>query len=537
MNEAVAERIKEGYTGKKALRKDAVKNLTLILSGSHDEMIKLKPHEFDEWINTTQKWVEDTFDAENIVRFSVHMDEKTPHIHAVIVPITADGRLSAKDFIGDSIKLQQMQTSYAKAVKSFGFDRGVASERKHHDTSVWYKDQAKKHQDVNLLIKEANQSIDNIGVMNLNKARSEAKNIVRGVVLQMVDKMNDIVSESNETIHKTIREATYTPPVVDLTKIIQKKKFYQPAEIKAKLQEINIVDYFATIPKLGFTHKIGNEFYFGDSSQATGSIAVNSSTGLFFDHQVGKGGNLIEAIKVFEFKTYIEALERLFNSTFETVKNKFNAVLKPISDNKMQMLGQTILSHPALFNYTRKRGISDKIAIKNLKQVHYSSTSDDGKPMAYFGLGWKNQSDSFVVRNPLIKMNIGTSDISTIKGKNSDFIVFEGYFDYLSYLQISESKGNPVDENVVVLNSTNNTQKAIDTIFKHLKTDSVVHCFLDNDKAGDKATKLFKEKFEVVDMREQYLKFNDLNDYLQDIKSDAEEKIESSVKYKIRPGG
>ena len=55
--------------------------------------------------------------------------------------------------------------------------------------------------------------------------------------------------------------------------------------------------------------------------------------------------------------------------------------------------------------------------------------------------------------------------------------------------------------------------------------------------AGDKATKLFKEKFEVVDMREQYLKFNDLNDYLQDIKSDAEEKIESSVKYKIRPGG
>ena len=38
---------------------------------------------------------------ENITRFAVHLDEKTPHIHCVFVPITEDGRLSAGDWVGN----------------------------------------------------------------------------------------------------------------------------------------------------------------------------------------------------------------------------------------------------------------------------------------------------------------------------------------------------------------------------------------------------------------------------------------------------
>lgn len=47
-----------------------------------------------------------------IVSAVVHMDEGTPHMHVVFVPLTEDKRLSAKDIIGNRKKLVQWQDQY-----------------------------------------------------------------------------------------------------------------------------------------------------------------------------------------------------------------------------------------------------------------------------------------------------------------------------------------------------------------------------------------------------------------------------------------
>jgi chromosome segregation ATPase len=62
------------------------------------------------------------------------MDEATPHMHLGIVPVTKDGRLSAKD-IFTPIELKQLQTDFAKDVgKRFKLERGKeGSEAKHLD--------------------------------------------------------------------------------------------------------------------------------------------------------------------------------------------------------------------------------------------------------------------------------------------------------------------------------------------------------------------------------------------------------------------
>lgn len=54
------------------------------------------------------------------------MDEATPHMHLEFVPLTADGRLSAKECIGSGSKaLQQLQDDFYKAVGiPFGLERG-----------------------------------------------------------------------------------------------------------------------------------------------------------------------------------------------------------------------------------------------------------------------------------------------------------------------------------------------------------------------------------------------------------------------------
>jgi hypothetical protein len=142
MKEDIDERIKEGYKGKKAIRKDAVKGISLILSGSHERMkeIESDPLTLMNWAKDNYQYLEKTFGRDNLVRCTLHMDEKTPHIHAVVVPITEDGRLTAKHWLDGRTKLKAIQTDYAESMAKWGLERGVSNEkRKHITTPQFYK--------------------------------------------------------------------------------------------------------------------------------------------------------------------------------------------------------------------------------------------------------------------------------------------------------------------------------------------------------------------------------------------------------------
>ena len=92
-----------------------------------------------EWINANLEFVKKEFGEKNIVRFSVHRDEKTMHIHAVTVPLTNDGRLSARELLGNPKEMSQRQDRYADQMKSFGFERGIkATGVKHEDAKTYY---------------------------------------------------------------------------------------------------------------------------------------------------------------------------------------------------------------------------------------------------------------------------------------------------------------------------------------------------------------------------------------------------------------
>ena len=72
------------------------------MSGTHARMKEIEADDklFQAWKAANYQFACREFGQENIVRFTVHRDEKTPHIHCVFVPITQDGRLSAKDYVG-----------------------------------------------------------------------------------------------------------------------------------------------------------------------------------------------------------------------------------------------------------------------------------------------------------------------------------------------------------------------------------------------------------------------------------------------------
>ncbi len=115
LSEAIEARIKEGYNARKKdgtlkeIRANIVKYTTHILTGSHQRMkeIESNPDLLESWVKANREFIEQEYRAQNIVRFVIHRDETTPHIHAVTVNLTEDGRLCAKEIIGNKIKMTQ----------------------------------------------------------------------------------------------------------------------------------------------------------------------------------------------------------------------------------------------------------------------------------------------------------------------------------------------------------------------------------------------------------------------------------------------
>lgn len=62
----------------------------------------------------------------HIISAVVHYDETTPHLHIISVPLTQDGRLSARDVIGNKAKMSKTQDSFFEQVgKNYGLERGI----------------------------------------------------------------------------------------------------------------------------------------------------------------------------------------------------------------------------------------------------------------------------------------------------------------------------------------------------------------------------------------------------------------------------
>lgn len=72
----------------------------------------------------------------HIISAVIHYDETTPHLHIISVPLTKDGRLSARDVIGNKSKMSKTQDSFFEQVgRDYGLERGShmdGQEKKQH---------------------------------------------------------------------------------------------------------------------------------------------------------------------------------------------------------------------------------------------------------------------------------------------------------------------------------------------------------------------------------------------------------------------
>ncbi len=180
--------------------KNQTKAIRIILTGSHEQMMKIvQQGHLDKWTDANLRWLKDTFGADNVVSCVLHMDEKTPHLHATVVPIvtgerkrksregekkyrTQSGpRLSADDVMSRA-RLSTYQNTYAEAMREFGLQRGVVgSTAKHQSNGEYYRQQMLQYENdiarLNAEVEKASEGrnvlLSWIGKGDLAKARKD----------------------------------------------------------------------------------------------------------------------------------------------------------------------------------------------------------------------------------------------------------------------------------------------------------------------------------------------------------------------------
>ncbi|WP_254260313.1 MobV family relaxase [Listeria fleischmannii] len=134
-------------TSQRAIRKDAVLVHTWIISSDTAFFEELSPSETKRYFEVATQYFADRYGTQNIAYAHVHLDETTPHMHIGIVPMTEDGRLSAKTLFSRNA-LREIQGQLASVLQMEGFDiqRGEENSKREHLSVAEFKLQAKQRE-------------------------------------------------------------------------------------------------------------------------------------------------------------------------------------------------------------------------------------------------------------------------------------------------------------------------------------------------------------------------------------------------------
>ena len=93
-------------------RSDSVRLVEALVTVTPEFFKGKKKAEIKAYFQEALDFIREHQDQKTIISAVVHMDEKTPHMHLSFVPLTADGRLCAKEIVGNKKKLTQWQDRF-----------------------------------------------------------------------------------------------------------------------------------------------------------------------------------------------------------------------------------------------------------------------------------------------------------------------------------------------------------------------------------------------------------------------------------------
>lgn len=175
--------IEEGYNGQRKVRSDAIKHVDGIITSDKDFFDSLPADVQNQYFKDSLEFVKKEYGEKNLLYATVHLDEKTPHMHFGFVPLTEDGRLSAKDVVGNKKALSLLQDRFNDFIneKGYNLERGErGSDDKHLDMQK-FKEKTLQEKinglENEFVEKQAELKVITGKMVNLYKAWDETKQV------------------------------------------------------------------------------------------------------------------------------------------------------------------------------------------------------------------------------------------------------------------------------------------------------------------------------------------------------------------------
>ena len=258
-------------------------------------------------------------------------------------------------------------------------------------------------------------------------------------------------------------------------------------------------------------------FYFAlDREEKTPSLSVDFIKNTAFDFGTGKSYDSISIVQAVKKCSVSDALKYLeqFNFYFQEQNLKLENLPKGY-----EIIDVREIQHPALLDYLKNRNVEDQK--KWVEEIHYRMNDKN-----YFGIGFKNDSGGYEIRNAYSKICLDKKDITSIKNDSKDVRIFEGFFDFLSFKKV-ENYLEKETSDYIILNSVSMIHKIKNEIGNYKN----IELYFDNDEAGTRAVEIIKNDLKnAEDCRVLYSDFKDLNDWL--LQNNPTE--ERQVKYRRR---
>ncbi len=124
----------------RAVRKDATVMVQCLITSDSTFFDKMNKDQQVEFFKKSYDFIKDRYGKKNMVSATIHFDERTPHMHVNFVPVTEDGRLSARDLFSPK-QLRELQDDFNKYIndKGYNLERGKLDSKKKHLSVEEYK--------------------------------------------------------------------------------------------------------------------------------------------------------------------------------------------------------------------------------------------------------------------------------------------------------------------------------------------------------------------------------------------------------------
>ena len=273
------------------------------------------------------------------------------------------------------------------------------------------------------------------------------------------------------------------------------------------IKQIPIVDYLA---QTGYKPKLtkGVNYWYCSPlrSELTPSFKVNVERNQWYDFGTGDHGDIIDLVCALQHCSTAEAMRRLSALKGVRLAPSFSfGGITPLRSQapSMELISVQAVKHPKLLLYLTERGLQPSDASPFLSEIYYKVSEK-----CFFALGFPNDAGGWELRNPYFKGCFAPKAISTIKGTDSHKLqLFEGFMDFLSWRKLHPE----VQDDSIILNLLTLLPKLIPSLCPYATIESL----LDNDEAGDRATKqLIDAGLPVKDIRACYAPYKDINEYL-----------------------